>query len=216
MLEGVIFDLDGVLVSTDQLHYRAWKILADELGIADYGIKDNEMQRGINRMDSLEILLKKSKKYYTLENKVKLADKKNGYYQELLSAAGKEILLPGALETLELLKKQKMKIAVGSSSQNANQIIDKVEIRKYFDVCICGMDIMRAKPDPEIFIRAAEGIRVECGLCLVVEDSGAGIEAAKRAGMRTLGVGSCFWKLEADYLAKDLISVNEWEKILKG
>lgn len=216
MIDGVIFDLDGVLVSTDQLHYKAWKRLADEMGITDYGMKDNERQRGINRMDSLEILLQKSNKTYTLEDKKNLSDRKNRYYQELLAMTGDEILLPGAVETLRFFKSQQLKTAIGSSSRNAPEIIEKLGIGQYIDACICGKDIMRAKPDPEIFLKAAKKICITGKLCLVIEDSESGIEAAKRAGMRTLGVGMYSGKLKADFTAEDLASVSEWEKILEG
>ena len=122
MIKGIIFDLDGVLVSTDKLHFKAWKRLAEEIGINGYNMEDNVRQRGVSRMDSLEILLKKSERIYTTEEKEKLADRKNRYYQELLSMSGEDILLPGAIKTLDLLKQKKLKTAVGSSSRNAPQL----------------------------------------------------------------------------------------------
>lgn len=215
MVKGVIFDLDGVLVSTDQLHYKAWKRLSDEIGVTNYSKRDNERQRGISRMASLEILLQKSTEIYTLSDKEKLADRKNRYYQELLLASGDNILLPGSVKVLKLLRQKKIKIAVGSSSRNARQIIETVGIQQYIDAIICGTDVTHTKPDPEIFVKAAEKINVSEKMCLVVEDSEAGIEAAKRADMRTLGVGCCFDKLAADYVASDLASVENWEKILE-
>ncbi len=215
MIKCVIFDLDGVLVSTDQLHYRAWKRLADEIEIADYDIQDNEKQRGISRMASLEVLLQKSRVIYTIKEKEELADRKNRYYQELLLTFKEDILLPGAIKTLNFLKDKNLKIAIGSSSKNAMQIIEKIKIQQFIDVCVCGVDVIHTKPNPEIFLKAAEEINVTTKSCLVVEDSVAGIDAAKKAGMRTLGVGCYSDKLEADYTAKDLESVNDWEKILQ-
>lgn len=215
MINGVIFDLDGVLVSTDQLHFEAWKRLAEEIGIDDYTIADNVRQRGISRMSSLEVLLEKSKKIYTPEEKEILADRKNKYYQELIRQSGEEILLPGAVKTLRYLKQKGIKIAIGSSSKNAPQIIERTKIAPYLDECVCGLDIQFSKPDPEVFLKASKRIGMEGKMCLVIEDSGAGIEAARRAGMKTLAVGYDFKKLKADYAAKDLASVDNWEQILE-
>ncbi len=214
MIEGVIFDLDGVLVSTDKLHFEAWKRLAGEIGIDSFSIKDNVQQRGISRMDSLEVLLRKSEKRYTLEEKEKLSDRKNRYYQELLSLTGEDILLSGAIKTLNLLKQRKLKIAIGSSSKNALQIIEKTQIEPYIDGCVCGLDITFSKPNPEVFLKAAKKIGVESEKCLVIEDAAAGIEAAKKAGMKTLAVGYEYEKLGADYMAEDLNSVENWDRIL--
>ncbi len=214
MIKGVIFDLDGVLVSTDKLHFKAWKRLAEEIGIHGYNIEDNVRQRGVSRMDSLEILLKRSERIYTTEEKEKLAERKNRYYQELLSMSGENILLPGAIKTLDLLKQKKLKVAVGSSSRNAPQIIVKTPIGLYIDGLVCGLDIMFSKPNPEVFLKAGEKIGIESSQCLVVEDAAAGIEAARRAGMKTLAVGYDYIKLGADHMAADLNSVDDWECIL--
>lgn len=214
MIKGVIFDLDGVLVSTDELHFEAWKKLAEEIGIDDYSIEDNMRQRGISRMDSLEVLLEKSKKIYTKKEKEKLSDKKNKYYQELLSLSGENILLPGAVRVLELLRQRQLRVAVGSSSKNAPHILVRTNLESYIDECVCGLDIVFSKPNPEVFLKASKKIGVEEKRCLVVEDSAAGIEAAKCAGMKTLAVGHNFDKLEADYAARDLDAIENWEQIL--
>lgn len=214
MIRGVIFDLDGVLVSTDKLHFIAWKRLAEEIGIGSYSIEDNIRQRGISRMDSLEVLLEKSEKIYTPEKKKELADRKNQYYQELLSGSGEDILLPGAVETLGLMKQKSLKVAVGSSSRNAPQIIAMTPIGTYIDGLVCGLDITFSKPNPEVFLKAGEKLGIDSQWCLVVEDSAAGIEAAVRAGMKTLAVGYDYMKLSADYKAADLNSVDNWECIL--
>lgn len=215
MVKGVIFDLDGVLVSTDQLHFEAWKKLAEEIGITDYSIEDNIRQRGINRMSSLEVLLEKSAGIYTPEEKEILADRKNQYYLELVSQSEEDILLPGAVKTLAFLKQREIKIAIGSSSKNAPRIIEKAKIEPYINGCVCGLDVQFSKPNPEVFLKASERIGVEVEMCLVVEDSESGVEAARRAGMKTLAVGHDFEKLEADYRAKDLASVDIWEQILE-
>lgn len=215
MISGVIFDLDGVLVSTDNLHFKAWRRLAEEIGIRNYTVEDNRQQRGISRQASLEVLLKKTSTIYTQTEKRKLSEKKNRYYQELLSASDDNILLPGAVKTLKLLKQRKLKVAIGSSSANAVQIIKKVGIESYIDTCVCGVDIVHSKPNPEVFLIACKKIGVEERHCLVIEDSAAGIEAAKRAGMKSLGVGADYEKLKADYAVKDLNAIDDWDQILE-
>ena len=112
-MKGVIFDLDGVLVSTDELHYQAWKKLADELGITEFNREDNMRQRGVSRMASLEIVLEKGDKTYTQEEKMELADRKNGYYVEMLQKLDSGAVLPGAVETLKMLKEMGIMSAVG-------------------------------------------------------------------------------------------------------
>lgn len=215
MIKGIIFDLDGVLVSTDELHYKAWRRLAEEIGISNYTAEDNRMQRGISREASLEVLLKKTKKIYTSVEKTKLSEKKNKYYQEILSLSDDNILLPGALETLKFLRQRKIKVAIGSSSMNAMQIIEKVGIESYIDACICGVDIVHSKPDPEIFLKACKKIDIKEEECLVIEDSLAGVEAARRAGMKSLGVGIDYEILKSDYMAKGLGFIDDWNPIFE-
>lgn len=215
MIKGVIFDLDGVLVSTDELHYEAWKRLAEEIGIFDYNREDNIRQRGISREDSLNILLQKSNIKYTELEKGDLALRKNLYYQESLLSSGEIQLLPGVINTFRLLKEKNIKVAIGSSSKNAPSIIEKAKINQFINGLVCGLDVVHSKPDPEIFIMAANKIGIIEKECLVIEDSAAGIEAAKRAGMKTLGVGFCYYDLMADYSAKNLNSVDNWKKILE-
>ena len=124
-MKGVIFDLDGVLVSTDELHYQAWKKLADELGITEFNREDNMRQRLVSRMASLEIVLEKGDKTYTQEEKMELADRKNGYYVEMLQKLDSGAVLPGAVETLKMLKEMGIMSAVGSASKNAPIILER-------------------------------------------------------------------------------------------
>lgn len=214
MIRGVIFDLDGVLVSTDEFHYRAWKKLADELGIADFGREDNMKQRGISRMASLEIVLKKGSRDYTAEEKEELADRKNRYYLELLDTLSEQELLPGARETLSLLHKKGILIALGSASKNARVILEKTGILHQFDKISCGLDTTRSKPDPEVFMVAAQKLGLDPASCVVAEDSQAGINAAKAGGMISLAVGPLYESLGADYCARDLSAKIDWDTIL--
>ena len=134
----------------------------------------------------------------------------------MISLAGDDILLPAAMETLELLKQKKLKIAIGSSSKNAPKILEKTKIETYIDACVCGLDIVFSKPNPEVFLKAGDRIGIDSRHCLVVEDSAVGIEAAENAGMKTLAVGCDYMKLDSDYMAADLSAVDNWECILEG
>lgn len=214
MITGVIFDLDGVLVSTDRLHYEAWKRLAEELGITDFTKEDNERQRGVSRMESLEVVLEKGTVQYTTEEKEELAERKNSYYKELLQSLTDDAVLPGVVETLSMLKARGIAIAVGSVSKNTPVILEKTGLMPYIDKVSCGLDITRSKPDPEVFLVAAEKLGMACENCLVVEDSAAGIVAAKAAGMKSLGVGPYYESLGADYQKRGLDADIDWEQML--
>lgn len=215
MIKGVIFDLDGVLVSTDEMHYLAWKRLADELGIHGFTRKDNERQRGVSRMASLEIVLEKSDTVYTEEEKVKQAEKKNDYYKELLQQLDDGAVLKGAKEALIKLREMGILIGVGSVSKNTPVILEKTGLLPLIDKVSCGLDITKSKPDPEVFLVAAKKLALPVEECLVVEDAAAGIQAAKAAGMRSLAVGPYYEKLGAAYQTPGLYAVDHWEEMLK-
>ncbi len=213
-MKNVIFDLDGVLVSTDELHYRAWKKLAEELEIPDFSRADNERQRGVSRMESLEVVLEKSAKNFSETEKTKLADRKNEYYKEMLAELDHSAVLEGAIQTLTMLRGKGVKIAVGSASKNTPMILQKTGLDIYIDQVSCGLDITRSKPDPEVFLVAAEKLKAAPEDCVVVEDSAAGITAAKAAAMKSLGVGPYYTSLGADYAARTLTANIDWEAIL--
>ena len=187
-IKGVIFDLDGVLVSTDEFHYKGWAKLAEDEGIP-FTREDNHRQRGVSRMKSLEVILEKSDKVYTDEQKLEMASRKNNYYVEYLQNLTPKDTLTGAREILEALRKAGIKLAVGSSSRNTPMIMDKVDICEFFDAVADGNDITNSKPHPEVFLLAAERLGLKPEECVVIEDAEAGVEAAKRAGMRVVGVG---------------------------
>ena len=214
MIKGIIFDLDGVLVSTDELHYQAWKRLAEELDITDFTREDNERQRGVSRMASLEVVLEKSDKTYTQEEKVELADRKNEYYKESLKQLDDSAVLEGVKGALAELKKKNLLLSVGSASKNAPAILDQTGIMPYMNQISCGLDTTRSKPDPEVFQIAAMRMQLKPEECLVVEDSAAGVEAARRGGMRSLGVGPFHAALGADFEAEGLGSVENWSEVL--
>jgi len=209
---GVIFDLDGVIVSTDNCHYLAWKRMADEEGIA-FDRAVNERLRGVSRMESLEIILERAQKPYSEEEKLELASRKNAYYVELIGSLTENDILPGALDTLELLKKRGVKVAIGSSSRNTPIILRQIGLNDAFDAVADGNAIKNSKPDPEVFLLAASLLKLDPANCLVVEDADAGIEAALGGGMRALGVGSAARNPRATFAAEDL-SKADLEKIL--
>jgi len=211
MIKAVIFDLDGVIVSTDHCHYEAWKMMADEENIYfDEAI--NNRLRGVSRMASLEIVLERAEKSYTEDEKSELAERKNNYYKELITKLTPDDILPGAMENLEELKKNEIKIAIGSSSKNTPIILKQVGLDSYFDAVSDGNNITNSKPDPEVFIKAYEMLGIEPGNCLVVEDADAGIEAGKKGGMKTLSVNGA---KGADYFAENLSAFSILENIIK-
>lgn len=214
MIKGVIFDLDGVLVSTDEMHYQAWKRLAQELHITGFTREDNRRQRGVSRMASLEIVLEKADRTYSEEEKIELAERKNGYYLELLEEMDESAVLENVKDVLEKLKNRGLLLAVGSASKNAPVILEKTGLMPYFDKISCGLDTTKSKPDPEVFLVAAKKLGLPPEECLVVEDSAAGIEAAAAGGMKSLGVGPFYQSLHADYEASALCKVEDWESIL--
>ncbi|MBS4196770.1 beta-phosphoglucomutase [Lederbergia citri] len=185
-----IFDLDGVLVDTAKYHYLAWKELAEKLGF-EFTLEHNEMLKGVSRMTSLDILLDvgNMKDSFTEEEKVKMATEKNNRYVEYISNIDESEILDGALSLLQELKNKGIKIALGSASKNAQIILKNVGIKSYFDVIVDGNSVSKAKPDPEVFTLGADTLGVSYEECVVFEDSQAGLEAAKIAGMLAIGVG---------------------------
>ncbi|MFN3691334.1 MAG: beta-phosphoglucomutase [Fervidobacterium sp.] len=203
-IECCIFDLDGVIVDTAKYHYLAWKRLAQELGF-EFTERDNERLKGVSRMESLEILLSIGGIKIDDENlKVKLAEKKNNWYVEYINKMTKDEILPGVIDFLNLLKENKIKIAIGSASKNTMTILNRIGLSDFFDTVVDGTKITKAKPDPEVFLRAAQELGVEPSKCCVFEDASAGVEAAKRAGMKVIGVGNSNILKNADKVVKSL------------
>lgn len=207
MIKAVIFDLDGVLVTTDELHFEAWKALADKLGINDFTKADNVRQRGVSRMASLEVVLEKTDRAFSKEEKLALAEEKNEIYVRSLSVLSETDVLSGANEFIDYLKSKGIKTAVGSASKNTPLILEKTKLAGKFDAVSCGLDTTKSKPDPEVFLIAAKKLGVAPCDCVVVEDSDAGIEAAKTGGMYAIAVGAAEYNPKADVAIKDLESL---------
>ena len=196
-IKGIIFDLDGVITDTSHYHYLAWKRLADEINIY-FDEKMNNRLKGIDRMASLEILLGQSSARYTEEQKLMLADKKNSYYRELIDTITPDNLYTGIHELFDRIKQKNIKTALASVSKNAPKVIKKLQIEKLFDAVVDANLVVKGKPDPEIFIKAADMLGLKCHECAVIEDSRAGITGAKAAGMVAVGIGTRYLLPEAD------------------
>lgn len=205
---AVIFDLDGVLVHTDEYHYLAWKSLADELGVY-FDRTINNRLRGVSRMDSLEIVLENASVQYSDEEKKRLASIKNDRYVELLDNMSPESVDKNVLSALDELKAMGLKLAIGSSSKNAKLILQKTGLDKYFDAVSDGNNITKSKPDPEVFVKAAQFIGEDACNCVVVEDAHSGIDAAKNGGFVAIGIGDAANYEHTDYAISSLADLVE-------
>lgn len=209
MITQVIFDLDGVIVFTDKYHYIAWKRIADELGIY-FDEEINNRLRGVSRMASLEIILENYKgQPLSPEKKEELATRKNEYYRELLGNMTPGDVTDSVRDTLCKLKKRGYLISLGSSSKNAKFILEKVNLIDAFDAISDGTNIVNSKPNPEVFVKAANFLDQPCSRCLVVEDAEAGINAGKAAGMATVAIGDAAESHIADRDIKDFSELLE-------
>jgi beta-phosphoglucomutase len=207
MIRAVIFDLDGVIVSTDEFHYRGWQRLADEEGIF-FDRKTNERLRGVSRLESLEIILEKAGRKFSGEEKAAMAERKNRYYREMLDTLTPENVFPGVMNLLKKLREKSIKVAIGSSSKNTSFILQKIGMDGYFDAVSDGNQIKKSKPDPEVFLLAASKMKLPPDQCMVVEDADAGVEAAINAGMKCLAVGSASTNPKAHLRANNLNEIS--------
>ncbi|GAA6376540.1 beta-phosphoglucomutase [Firmicutes bacterium i23-0019-B6] len=207
--KAVIFDLDGVICSTDEYHYKAWKKLADKMNIS-FDRKVNERLRGVSRMESLEIILKNYHgNMLSREEKDKLTEEKNQIYRESLSNMSEKDLSSEVKETLELLHNMGLKLAIGSSSKNTKYILKQIGLESFFDAISDGTNIKKSKPDPEVFLKAAEFIHENPENCLVVEDAEAGIDAAIAGHFDSAGIGTAVAHGKATY------RLNSFQEIIK-
>lgn len=208
-MKGFIFDLDGVIVSTDDLHYLAWKEMADGEGIY-FDKKINDRLRGVSRMASLEIILERAEREYSDEEKINLATRKNEAYKKLLESLTPEDILPGVEKTLTALRARGYKLAIGSSSKNTPIILKYIGLDGFFDAVSDGNNITHSKPDPEVFLKAASYLELVPEDCYVVEDAVAGIQAGRAGGFTTIAVGTAAGCLLANHSVKnfeDILSI---------
>ena len=196
--KGIIFDLDGVICSTDEYHYQAWKALADKLGIPFDRERNNQL-RGVSRMASLDILLGDRSSVYTECAKQKMAEEKNDLYREMLGRMSPLDLNREVRKTLFMIRKTGVRMAIGSSSRNTPYILDRIGLEEFFDAVSDGNNIARSKPDPEVFLKAAEMLGLQPADCLVVEDAHSGVEAAVKGGFDCAAIGDAKEDARATY-----------------
>lgn len=209
-MKAVIFDLDGVICFTDKYHYIAWKKLADKNGIY-FDEEINNRLRGVSRMDSLEIILEQADRTYTAEEKETMAAEKNASYVELLKEMSPADLSDEVKNTLNELRNRGYKLAIGSSSKNTKLILNQLGLGDFFDAVSDGTNITKSKPDPEVFLKAAEFVGENPADCLVVEDAKAGIEAANAGGFKSAGLGEATEHPNVTYKLnsfKDLLTLD--------
>jgi beta-phosphoglucomutase len=202
-----IFDLDGVIVDTARYHFLAWKRLADQLGI-HFTEDDNERLKGVSRMASLEIILEIGNIKADENLKHEYATRKNDWYVEYISKMTSAEILPGCVSFIQELRKAGILIAIGSASKNTPMILERVGISNLFDAVADGNIVKKAKPDPEVFLKAAELLHTNPYKCMVFEDAVAGVQAALSAGMMCIGIGSPKILREANYVVPGLIEMS--------
>jgi beta-phosphoglucomutase len=196
-IRAVVFDLDGVLTDTAHFHFVAWRELAQSLRLP-FDAAFNEKLKGIDRMGSLELILAQGAAQYTAQEKEAMATRKNAHYQQLVNTMTAEHLLPGALDALNAVREAGLKIGLASVSKNAATVLQRLGITDRFDVVVDAAKIARGKPDPEIFLSAAEQLGVRPAECIGVEDAVAGVQSIKAAGMYAVGVGDPVVLKQAD------------------
>lgn len=204
---GFIFDLDGVLVDTAKYHYLAWKSLANEMGF-EFTKEQNELFKGVSRKKSLEILLELGNVEATQEQFDTWMTKKNRDYLTYIEKMDTSEILPHVPKVLKFLKLNGVSIALGSASKNAIPILEKVKLLSYFDAIVDGNFVSKAKPNPEVFLMAANKLGVEPKNCIVFEDAVAGIQAANAAKMLSIGIGDKKVLHKADYIFSNFIEIS--------
>lgn len=187
--KALVFDLDGVLTDTAELHYLAWKRLAEELGLY-FDREQNEALKGVSRIGSFEIILANNNKLdaYDMSEKETLANRKNEYYKDLVETLTEKDILPGIKQLLIDARAKGLKTAVASVSRNAPRVLERIGLTEYFDVVADSAKVKNSKPDPEIFLTCAEQLGVDPRDCIGLEDSQAGIEGILSAGMYAVGI----------------------------
>lgn len=206
--KGVIFDLDGVICFTDEYHYLAWKAMADSIGV-EFDRTINNRLRGVSRMASLEIILERSAIAYSAEEKLALATKKNDLYKEYLKQMSPSDLSTEVKATLDALRDAGLKLAIGSSSKNTPFILGQLGLEGFFDAVSDGNNITNSKPDPEVFLKAAQFLGLKPEDCLVVEDAVSGAEAGHRGGFRVACVGGASKAGVGDYNLRSIAQLAE-------
>lgn len=215
-LKACLFDMDGVIVDSAVHHFVAWRKLADELSIP-FAEEDNHALKGLSRVDSLDHILRMGHLELDEKTKLKLMDQKNAWYLDLIQGMTAKDILPGAKELIEQLVAGGIRVGLGSSSRNAQLILDNVGLTPLFDVIVDGNHITLSKPDPEVFLKGAAALDVSPSETIVFEDAASGIQAAKAGGFFAVGVGSKSQLSSADVVIPDLSGLTldqliDWTK----
>jgi len=206
-VKGFIFDLDGVIVDTAKYHFLAWKKLAESIGIT-FSEEENEQLKGVSRVRSLEKILEWGGKTLSTQQFDTLITKKNNDYLAHVSGMDDSEILPDVLRVLHYLENQNQLLALGSASKNAKPILEKVNLLHRFKTIVDGTNVTLAKPNPEVFLKAAQNLNVSAKNCIVFEDSLAGIQAANTAGMLSIGIGNASILKEANYVFPDFTHIS--------
>jgi beta-phosphoglucomutase len=204
MIKACIFDMDGVIVDSAKYHYMSWQRLSKHLGF-EFSEAQNEMLKGISRMNSLEIVLENAGISLPYEEKVLLCEMKNGWFNEYIDTMTSDEILPGVLDFISDLKHNNIKIALGSASRNANKILTKIGMLEMFDAIVDGTHVEKAKPNPEVFLLGAKLLDVAPQHCVVFEDAQSGVEAAIAGNMKCVGIGT------EDILGKANFCISSFE-----
>jgi len=212
-IQACLFDLDGVLVDTAVYHYKAWKRLANTMGF-DFTEAQNEQLKGVSRVESLNKILAWGKVEKSEAEREELAALKNGWYVEMINKMTPAEVLPGTVDFLTAIHQVGYKLALGSASKNSATILEKTNLAHFFDEIVDGNSVTKSKPDPEVFLKGAELLGFKPNECVVFEDAVAGVEAAKRGGMKAIGIGEKSVLTDADLVVSglDKLSVED----LKG
>ena len=207
-IRAIIFDLDGVICSTDRYHYLAWKALADQLGIP-FDEQKNKLLRGVSRMESLEIILGDRSSHFSEQEKLELAEEKNRIYREYLQTMRPSDLSEDTRYALQTLRKRGYLLAIGSSSKNTRQILTQLGLEHFFDAVADGTQITRSKPDPEVFFLAASLLGISPEQAIVIEDAESGVQAAETGHFRVIGIRSRENDPNSDITIKKLSDLTE-------
>lgn len=207
MKKAFIFDLDGVIVDTAKYHFIAWQKIANELGI-EFTPEHNEELKGVSRIRSLELILQLGNIEASQEDKNRWLIQKNDDYLSYIKNMDESEILPGVREILEFIKENNQLIALGSASKNALPILEKVKLVHFFDAIVDGNEVTNAKPDPEVFLRAAQLLKTTNENSIVFEDSVAGIQAANSANMLSIGIGETKILHEAQFCFPNFLHID--------
>lgn len=206
-MKGFLFDLDGVIVDTAKYHYIAWKRVGKQLGF-ELTLEQNEQLKGVSRIDSLEQIIVWADVQCSAEEKKRLLEEKNKDYLRQIENMGTDEILEGVEDLLRYAREKNIAVALGSASKNGTRILEKLGLTHYFQAIIDGNNVTRSKPDPEVFLKGAEALELDPKDCIVFEDAAAGIAAAKKAGMRTIGMGGSPELATADYCFDSMKNIS--------